>query len=126
VSDARRYAEFLDELVSMARTNTAQLHEDPSPRWKRIRVALRDEGVAPNDAAIGILFPDGSVEFGIIATRDGRVFSFELQDGEMGDLDRRFQEGSLYSWDELLDESQRAAYAGPIQAARRLLQDEIG
>jgi hypothetical protein len=106
---------------------TSQLRSSGEPRWQRLRERLQQEGIPPEGAAIGTLFPDDpSMEFGIVASRDGRTFSFDFD--FLRDPDGNPVAGRLDAWVvnfEPLDKEQREfTYTRAIEAGNWFLNGE--
>ena len=99
---------------------THELRTSPSLRWQRFRDRLESEGIAPIDAAISFLGPDGSYrDSGIVATRDGRVFEFDLS-FTPGDRD----DSEVERLEELPEQKLVGFYAKAAALARELIQGD--
>lgn len=71
---------------SVAAVSTELLRTSKDPLFRRLRELLPEYGVNVETDALAELFPDGGdQEFGVVATKDRRVFTFELRYGT-GDL----------------------------------------
>ena len=106
---------------------TPKLRTSNEPRWERLRTRLAEVGVAPTDAAVGSLFPDDvNLEFGILATRDGRAFSFEfdfLRD-ESGNAIPSPAEARVEPLVQLNERQMTFTYARGVWAAHEYLSEE--
>jgi hypothetical protein len=79
----RREATQAARDLEFATRLTSALRESDGTGWRQVRDRLAQEGIAPTDAAVGILFrDDGDIEFGVLATMDGRAFTFDFTDLE--------------------------------------------
>ena len=106
---------------------TPMLRESPEPRWARLRKRLGDERIDPRDAAIGTLFPDdGSMEFGIVVSRDGRAFAFDfdfLRDPDGNRIQSR-SDARVVNFKPLDTEQLEFTYSRAIRAALWFLTSE--
>jgi hypothetical protein len=82
------------------------------------------EGIDPRDAAVGGLFPeDAEMESGVIVTRSGRFFEFDLEwavDEEGNDL-HSYEDAWVCIWKEL-DAAEEGALAYVQALGRRILE----
>lgn len=71
--------------------------------WRALRAGLHAEGVAPADAAVGEIYPeDVMLSGGVIPTRDGRAFRFELDWWfDEGDERKSPDDAELTEWEPL-------------------------
>lgn len=87
---------------------TAELRSSSEAMWREAREPLELERVSPDDAAVGILFPDDTdVEFGVLGTRSGRVFifSYDHSQSSIASAERR---AGLWQWEERTDHVYRS------------------
>lgn len=78
--DARLEQRRRSELAFAARLTTMVRSSD-DPEWVAIRAQLRAEGVTPDDFAVGTMIPDDTkLVYGVILTRDGRAFEFDIEE----------------------------------------------
>lgn len=112
--------------ITSGEEKTRKLRFDEKPQWERLRQCLAKEGIAPADAVVCRKHDeDVKVEFGIIATRDDRAFTFELDfhrypDGR--DVPS-YDDAWVSDWEEL-DERRRELYAGDLEVAREIFARE--
>lgn len=67
--------------VAQARRLTDWFRSGSDPEWVAVRARLQAEGIAPEDAAIGTMFPDDvKLVYGVILSRDGRSFDFDIEE----------------------------------------------
>jgi hypothetical protein len=75
-------------------------------------------GVDPRAAVLADFFQDdGAIWFGLLATREGRVFQFDYDY-----LHRPIMEGTLTEWRELTDSWTNSPYREEVAAALKLAQ----
>lgn len=112
---------------AIAAEYTPLLRSSSEPRWVRLRQRLEEEGVDPNDAAIGALFPDDvGLEFGVVCDVGGRCFAFDfdfLRDPQ-GDPIVSRADAFLRSWRPLEGRDLEFTYARAAAAARGYLRHD--
>ncbi|MEU3404623.1 hypothetical protein ABZ766_11830 [Streptomyces sp. NPDC006670] len=84
--------------------------------WVRLRELMAERGLAPADAVLVYLFPDGPcTETGVLLSDSGRVYDFELMyDREKAGADRW---AHISSWHDITDRWQTAALSREISDA---------
>jgi len=88
---------------------TAELRSSPSPRWQRVRARLSREDVDPADAAVSEFGPDEATSaWGLIVTRDERIFEFLLEFDSVASMD---ETSEVQHWWELNAADLRGIYA---------------
>src|SRR5687767_4732350 len=93
---------------------TDELRSSALPIFVRLRELLRARGIEPSVSALAELFTDdGSLEFGIVVTPDGRVFQFDYDY-----LGRDIGAGELSTFRDLTSTWQASPYDKQVKAAR--------
>lgn len=113
------------EITSVTKRLTENMRHSPARRWQRIRQRLNENGVAPQDAVLVDLHPeDVRLDFGLIQTRDGRAFSFELDflKDQTGREISSAEDAWISSWEEL-DETGRDLYQHYLKSADAVFAD---
>ena len=86
------------------------------------RERLAQEGIALEDAAVGILFRDDpDIQFGVIASRAGRSFTFDFREIEPYPPADFVGDARLDRWEELTEPRDKWTYARDADYARRVL-----
>ena len=87
-----------------------------------MRERLAEAGVAPCDAAVGTVFNDDpDVKLGVLATRDGRSFSFDFRENDRLPPADYAGEARLDRWEELTEPREKWMYEDHTRLARRIL-----
>ena len=107
---------------------TRALRESGGRGWRQVRERLVEEEIALEDAAMGTLFRDDpDVEFGVLASRDGRSFTFDFREIEPYPPSDFVGEARLDRWEELTEPRDKRTYGEGIRYALRVLglNDEV-
>jgi len=89
-----------------------------------LRSFLRDQQIALPDAAMADRFPEDQGDFGVLVTRDRRVFTFLFSVGATGDIQQCTSDVKIANWREAVSAEERFAYSDAIEAALGVLEDE--
>jgi hypothetical protein len=114
----------MDDARNKARALTQEMRTSDWPPWRALRGFLKEQGIALKDAAMVERFPESQGDFGVLVTRDARVFSFVFKPGSKGDIRRRTADVQIAYWREEVTERDRFAYAEEIDAAMEVLAEE--
>ena len=116
-------------LLEAARESTRELRERSDPAWwQALRDRLATSGVDPSDAAVGSIYgEDEALYGGVVATRDGRAFRFQLGSSDDPEASSRtLEDVELTEW-EAMDPTQAVEPELQFVAlARAVLEDEKG
>jgi hypothetical protein len=83
------------------------------------------DGFEPRDVALATLFEDDvNMEFGILVSRESRVYEFELHYGAMGDLKHQLETAFLWGWTEHTDDWHDRPFSDDVRNAIDLLEAE--
>jgi hypothetical protein len=105
------------EAHRIAETLTSEFRTSSEGRWVNLREALSRLGYSPRDVAIGDLFDDDSrQDFGILLTRSGAAFSFDLEY-----VGKRKDHHALVARLDELAPDKRATYRAALDAAASIL-----
>jgi hypothetical protein len=111
-------------MAESAKLFTKEMRSSEDPSWVRLREHLADQGIQVADAAIGDRFTESQGDFGVLVTRDGRVFTFLFSPGGQGDLRQQILDTRIQNWSERRSPDERFAYSGEIAAGLEVLQGE--
>jgi hypothetical protein len=89
---------------------TQLLHGSPHPLWARLREVLGQKGLQLEATALAWSSEEGpSVEFGILATRERRVFQYLLVEDELAE------------WQDLSGSWEGTPYSNSVRSALSVL-----
>ena len=102
---------------STAALSTELLRSSDDPLYRRLRELLPELGIDVGRDVLADLFPDdGNQEFGVVVTRDHRVFTFVFHYGR-GDLSAQTATGFLADWKDLSPWWASSPYADRVRDA---------
>lgn len=78
--------------------DTYHLRHEPRRDWTLVRECLRAEGVEPNDAAMAEVIHEQEGPFGVLLTRDRRLFTYQVALATQGDIAEMFAHSELTEW----------------------------
>jgi len=114
--------EYSPAQMSWSKQCTAELRSSPSPRWQRVRARLSQEDVDPADAAVSDFGPDEATSaWGLIVTRDERIFEFLLEFDSVASMD---ETSVVQHWWELNAADLRGIYDRGWELGRHLLESD--
>ncbi|HEX2296180.1 MAG TPA: hypothetical protein VHN37_12845 [Actinomycetota bacterium] len=114
---------------------TAELRKDDRPQWRDVRERLKDQGVRPEDAALGQWHEAGMHAMsGVVGTRDGRLFHFGVTyDFDQSDRPLGPGLGWVHRWAEIpaneivvVAPGRPNAWAQALHVARLVFESEAG
>lgn len=107
---------------SGAALSTELMRTSTDPLFVRLRQLLGERGIDVHSDVLADLFPDDvTQEFGVLVTRDHRVFTFIVHLGLRGDLRTQAATAVLADWTDITGQWRSTPYAPSVRDAFAVL-----